>query len=453
MVVPSDLASLDSAGKDALILSLIERLERLEAENAGLRARLGDPPKTPENSSLPPSRGAKASAPAAEAATTKAKPHEGAHRSLHADPTRRIDARAERCGHCHADVSAVRQSVVESYDHIEIPVVVPDVTRVALHGGTCPCCARRFKAPAPEGLAKGSPFGPNLRALVIYLRFTQAIGFDRLARLLGDLLGLQISEGALINILQAARAAFAAQSARFREKLLSGTALASDETGMRVGKANWWLWVFHHADSAVFVAAPSRAKSVPMAFLGDVRPDYWLSDRYGGQMGFAAKENQVCLAHLLRDIQFARDQGEEVLAPALIHLIGRACRIGRRRSRLADATLKAYARKLDASLDAIMAREPTGAPGRKLKRMIRKIRRHLFVFVTTRDIEATNNGSERALRPCVTFRKVTNGFRASWAASLYADIRSVLETARRRTIGALHAIRLTLQGQVLALPS
>ena len=24
--------------------------------------------------------------------------------------------------------------------------------------------------------------------------------------------------------------------------MLSGTALASDETGMRVGNANWWLW-------------------------------------------------------------------------------------------------------------------------------------------------------------------------------------------------------------------
>jgi hypothetical protein len=28
-----------------------------------------------------------------------------------------------------------------------------------------------------------------------------------------------------------------------------------------------------------------------------------------------------------------------------------------------------------------------------------------------RDIPATNNGSERALRPCATFRKITNGFR------------------------------------------
>ena len=73
----------------------------------------------------------------------------------------------------------------------------------------------------------------------------------------------------------------------------------------------------------------------------------------------------------------------------------------------------------------------------------------MFVFLDNREVEPTNNGSERALRPAVTFRKITNGFRAAWSAKLYADIRSVLETARRRTIGALDAIRLTLAGAAL----
>jgi transposase len=38
---------------------------------------------------------------------------------------------------------------------------------------------------------------------------------------------------------------------------------------MRVGKANWWLWVFHHGDSAVFVADPHRTKAVVETFLVD----------------------------------------------------------------------------------------------------------------------------------------------------------------------------------------
>jgi transposase len=58
-------------------------------------------------------------------------------------------------------------------------------------------------------------------------------------------------------------------------------------------------------------------------------------------------------------------------------------------------------------------------------------------FVTNRAIPATNNGSERELRPCVIFRKITNGFRPEWGARLYADTRSVIETARRRAIRAI----------------
>ena len=86
--------------------------------------------------------------------------------------------------------------------------------------------------------------------------------------------------------------------------------------------------------------------------------------------------------------------------------------------------------------------------GIKLQRMIKRTRQYLFVFVMNREIPATNNGSERALRPCVV-RKITNGFRTEWGAKLYADIRSVIETARRRSIGALQAILLTLAGAPL----
>ncbi|MGO9234694.1 MAG: IS66 family transposase [Methylocella sp.] len=123
--------------------------------------------------------------------------------------------------------------------------------------------------------------------------------------------------------------------------------------------------------------------------------------------------------------------------------------IGRRRERLTDATLKVYAARLEARLDELMARTPTHAAGVKLQRIAKKIRRHLFVFVTNRDIPATNNGSERALHSCAVFRKITNGFRTEWGAKLYADIRSIIETARRRAIGALEAIHLTLAGMPL----
>jgi transposase len=430
------------------ISALTRQIEFLTTRVSELEAKLGLPPKTPDNSSTPPSQGRKASVSAAEKPERKA--HAGAHRPLHPNPAHKRDMIATACQHCGADVSGVAQTACETYDHVEIPDIEPDVTRVTLHGGVCPCCAKKFKAAPPSGMEPGSPFGENLRALVIYLRFTQGIAFERLARLLSDILGLEISEGALVNMLEAAREAFAAQINHIRARLLSGTILQSDETGLRVGKRNWWLWVFHHDDSAIFVIEPSRGKCVVEGFLGAFRPDFWVSDRYAGQMGWAKKGNQVCLAHLIRDVQYAIDSGDGIFAPGLHHLLCRACRIGRRRDKLADVTLKTYAARLEARLDELMRRTPTHAAGVQLQRVIKKIRRYMFVFVTNRAIPATNNGSERALRPCVTFRKITNGFRTEWGARLYADIRSVIETARRRAITALEAIRLTLAGTPLA---
>ncbi len=179
-------------------------------------------------------------------------------------------------------MSDAAQSLCESYDRVEIPEIRPDVTRVCLYGGVCPCCARRFKAEPPEGLEPGSPFGPNLRAFVVYLRSVQGIPLARLSHVLRDLFGLEISEGALVNILSASRKPFTAQTSLIKARLMAGTALASDETGMRVGKANWWLWVFHHRDSATSpppttarrgrcAPAPSIARS-PTAFAANGAP-------------------------------------------------------------------------------------------------------------------------------------------------------------------------------------
>jgi transposase len=422
----------------------IERLSAtviaLKAEVAELRAKLDRPPKTPDNSSIPPSQGHKKTTEFVKCRSKK-KAHPGAHRALHPNPTQRRDVLASVCGHCGADVSQSPQEPCEAYDRIELPPIAPEITRVSLRGGVCPCCSKRFKACAPAGLEPGSPFGPNLRAFVIYLRFTQGVAFERLSRLMREVFGLSISEGALVNILAAARERFAAASAAIRAKLLSGSVICSDETGLRVGKRSWWLWVFHHGQNAFFLTHPRRSKDAVEQFLGDVRPDAWVSDRYGAQAGWAEKDQQVCLAHLLRDTQYIIDEGDGVFAPALRHFIGLACDEAERRDTWNDVTLNLHRRRLEAEFGRVLALTPAHPAGVKWKSTIEKLRPHLLVFMSNRDVPPTNNESERSLRPCATYRKITNGFRSQWGAIQYADIRSAIETGRRQSIGALQAIQ------------
>ena len=66
MTAALDLSFLSLAEKDALILAQAEQLSAqaaqitaLQAQIAALEAKLGQPPKTPDNSSLPPSQGEK----------------------------------------------------------------------------------------------------------------------------------------------------------------------------------------------------------------------------------------------------------------------------------------------------------------------------------------------------------------------------------------------------------
>ena len=67
-----DLSSLSHAQKDALIAALMAQVASLTARVAELEAKLGLPPKTPDNSSVPPSKGQKPSKSSAPKAKAKA---------------------------------------------------------------------------------------------------------------------------------------------------------------------------------------------------------------------------------------------------------------------------------------------------------------------------------------------------------------------------------------------
>src|SRR3954471_24597615 len=179
MTPPPDLSRLTEAEKDALILALWARVAELEA-------RLDAPPKTPGNSSLPPSKGHKANRPE-RTRQTGPRPgslgREGGGRSLAEEPDQRVVAKAAACAHCRAALGEADQRLHAGYDRIDLPPGRPVVTGVERHVGHCPRCGGATLAPVPEGLEEGSPFGPSILALALYLRFTHAISYRRLTRL------------------------------------------------------------------------------------------------------------------------------------------------------------------------------------------------------------------------------------------------------------------------------
>ena len=421
---------------------LLAEIKRLLARIAELEAKLVQPPKTPDNSSLPPSRGQKANAePPATKPPRKGRPGVARQLAESPDATRRVYAERCRCG---AVLDAAGQDLAKEYDHIDIPPIRPVTTRIALFRATCPCCKARVTARAPADMPEGTPFGPGIASIVTYLHGCQMVGYKRLTEVCQGLFGLTISQGAIANMLARVGEAIAAPAERIAAEVRASETIASDETSARVKGKTWWQWTFGCATAVYFVMAETRGKSVPTAFLAGARPKMWLSDRLPAQCKHA-EAHQFCLAHLIRNAQYAIDHGDTIFAPGFKALLKDACAVGRRRPDLADATIAAHRRRLERELDRLLACKPTDAEGRKLRDAVYlDCRGKLFVFLKRRDVEPTNNESERALRPSVIFRKVTNGFRSEWGAKAYAALCSIVETGRRNGRSALTAIRTAL---------
>jgi transposase len=409
-MAPEKADSPDADSLQPLVQQLLTRIDELlaqiKAQNARiaeLEAKLGRPLKTPDNSSLPPSRGRKANAePAAPKPQRKGRP--GVTRALAENPDATRRFYAERCT-CGTVLDAAGQDLAKAYDHIDIPPIRPVTTRIELFRTICPCCKARVTASAPADMPEGTPFGPGIASTVAYLHGCQMVGYKRLTEVCEGLFGLRLSQGAIANMLARVGKALAEPAERIAAEVRSSEAIASDETSARVKGKTWWQWTFGCATAVYFVLASTRGKCVPTAFLAGAKPRMWLSDRLPAQCRHA-EEHQFCLAHLIRDAQYAIDHGDTIFAPAFKALLKDACAAGRRRPDLADATIAAHRRRLEKALERLLASKPTDAEGRKLRDAVAlDCHSKLFVFLKRRDVEPTNNESERALRPSVIFRR------------------------------------------------
>jgi len=105
---PLDLSKLTSGEKDALILVQAAQLQAALARIGALEKqleRLLSPPKTPDNSSLPPSKGQKPNLPdkpASKGLRQGSLGRKGGGRALNAHPDEVVVTKPSRCQCCHA---------------------------------------------------------------------------------------------------------------------------------------------------------------------------------------------------------------------------------------------------------------------------------------------------------------------------------------------------------------
>jgi transposase len=430
------------AAREAAIERRDEKIRELEEELSQFRR----PAKTPENSSVPPSRGQKANR--AERRGRKPGPkrgHVGVSRER-SEPDVVVECRPRACDGCGEPLPETGGRQVGRSQVTELPPFAPVVIEGWQYAMTCARCGIQTVGAYPAGLEPRRTFGPGIEALLSYLHERHHVGYERLVELCRDVFGLTISQGgvenALRRLVERARPTYAAIGATVR----GSPVINSDETGARVAGKTHWQWTFQTPEASYHVIAPSRGGDVIDAFLAGAEPAVWGSDLWAPQMLTPATDHQICHSHQARDLTFASeaDSGDErVWALDLRHLFGRAIRLHHERAQVTPATFARRRLLIENATDRLVF-DRYVAPKTEAARLQQRYRTHrdsLYVFLHRDDVEPTNNSSERDLRPSVIHRKVIGGFRSAWGAEASAIRTTILATARKQGHNLLDAFR------------
>ena len=168
----------------ALIEAQARTIEQLQAEVAELKRRLG---RNSSNSSQPPSADGPAASPSRAARRRSARrpgkqPGAGGSALFQtSDPDEIVDHVPAACGGCGSDLTGARPVGVVRRQVHDIPAITPIVVEHRLHNRRCGCGATTT-ATAPAGVGAAAVYGPNLRALAVYLLVFQHIPVARTQR-------------------------------------------------------------------------------------------------------------------------------------------------------------------------------------------------------------------------------------------------------------------------------
>jgi transposase len=452
-----DLGQLSPAELIALVRRLGATLAEATARIAALEAELaqrGGPPKTPQNSSTPPSKGWKRERPPTSDGAQRGRPvgHPGTSRRR-ADPDWVVLCQPTHCAACGHDLAGSAQTRVGLSQVVELPPVEPVVFEAWRYAASCPACGTTTTADYPAGFEPTRVFGPRLEALWTYLHEQHHVGYARLAALGRDLWHLRVSQGALVNALGRVAQRLRPQAAAIREQVRASPVIGSDETSARVQGRTHWQWVFQTPTASYHVIVPRRNGEVVQDFLGDAAPETWVSDLWKPQLGARAERHQICFAHQLRDLQYVVDKEQSAWARDCQALFRLAIHRAHQRDcgELWGAAYTAAVRKIETACDALLARPVEGADASRLWVRFREHRDSLFVFLYDPAVPPTNNASEQALRHSVVHRKVTGGFRSDGGAETHALVTTVLDTARKRGEDLLTTLHAAI-GNPVAIP-
>jgi hypothetical protein len=361
---------------------------------------------------------------------------------------------------CGADLDdAVAAGVVRACQVTDVPLLSTSVTEHRMHAVRCRC-GRRVVAPAPAeaGGDAACVYGPNLRALAVYLLVVHAVPVERVCQVITDVTGARPSAGFVHGMLARTAAGLAAATQAIRAAIARCPVVHFDETPLKVGPhpERRYVWVAATARHTLFhlggrSLAAFTAWGIGAQVTGTVVHDnYAVYDSPDAIPDEVA--HQLCVAHLLRHLTDAAQTYPHATWPqaitealqALIHAHHLARDAGQPAIPTATAAPlhAAYTQAVATGL-ADLPRQPTGRqpPGRTLLELLDECADDVLRFTTDTRIPPTNNQAEADLRPHKTQQKISGRLTSHDATSHRLTIRGYLSTAVKHGRHAMTTLR------------
>lgn len=441
-----------------VIETLTGRVEALTSQVAELTRKLG---QNSGNSSLPPSRDrankpARPRRPGSGRKPGKQPGAPGSGLGLVADPEEIVEHLPDACTGCGAGLDDAADAGTVVRQVRDVPLVKITVTEHRLHRRACRC-GRVTTAAAPAGVDGPAGYGPNLRAIAVYLVVFQHVPIERAARLIADLTGAAPSTGWVSAQVARAAEALVEVEQLIKTLIMLAAVIGVDETSLNVAGTAHWLHVARTDTLTGYYRHESRGRvavaefGVLPGFAGTVVHDALsVYDCYPAS-------HQLCGAHLIRELTAAAEAHPDQHWPA------------QARTSLADLARLATKARAD-GLSAIppeQAAEPlrlyrhavlvglaahprtAGRKQTKTRNLLQRLRqRETEILRFTQDLAVpfTNNGSERDLRPAKTQSKISGCHRSTSGADAWLRVRGYISTIRKHGGDVLTGIRDALTG-------
>lgn len=458
------------AAENATLREQVERqsalIAMLEARIADLEQRLG---RTPRNSSMPPSAEGLSKPPApnrAQRRTQGRRPgkqpgEEGKHLAQVADPDEVVVHSPTTCTGCGADLAGADVVSEEVRQVFDLPKIRPHVTEHRLLRRRC-SCGCEVKAEAPREATAAACYGYSVRAVACYLAVHQHLPYDRMAQLFGDVLGVEISVGALAQMVAEGGGMLDLFKDVVADLLRDAPAVNFDETGGRVAGRLHWV---HVASTALLtlIECHERRGTVAMDAMGVIEKMSGVAV-HDGWKPYRSYDviHGLCNAHHLRELEGVGVVWDQGWANDMIGLLVEAKgAVEKAKAAGADALDTSTLHSIRVRYGKLVARGWAANPvpdfgkrsgvNKTAANLLTRLdgqRADVIRFATDFAVPFDNNQAERDVRMVKLQQKISGSWRTLAGARAYCALRSYISTMRKHDVDILDGLRRMFESNV-----